>query len=153
MRYLGRLLKGPQGEVMYPGHEDPEMSYRIDERMAIDQDFFHKYNPFLLPIHPLFKDKDEHFSQFIVKHFPEYLADLESRLSENNWTYTCGNTLTIADCSTASMLFKIVASDRFEHNLILKVVMDEKLYPRSNKYLKLMENTFSSFLTNNKYDF
>ena len=153
MRYLGRKLKGPEGEFMYPGHHDPEASYRIDEQMSIDADFFSRYNPFLLPFLPQYKEKDEHFSQFIVKFFPEYLANLEARMTDNNWKYTCGNTMTIADCSVASMLFKLVSNDKFEHNLILKVVMDEKTYPKCNKFLKTMENHFSNILANSNYPF
>ena len=37
--------------------------------------------PFVLPMHPGYKDKDEHFTQFIIKHFPAYLQKVEDQFT------------------------------------------------------------------------
>ena len=61
MRYLGRKWPGPSGEILYPAHDDPELSYEIDSLMAIYEDLGSKIGPMNLPMHPEYKNKDEHF--------------------------------------------------------------------------------------------
>ena len=66
MRYVGKTNKGPNGEVLYPGNDNPDLIYFIDSRLTIDTDLMSKYNNFLLPHYQGYKNKDEHFTNFII---------------------------------------------------------------------------------------
>ena len=66
MRYLGKVHKGPNGEVIYPGNDNADLMYFIDCRLSIDGELMSVYNRFLLPFLPTYKNKDELFTNFII---------------------------------------------------------------------------------------
>ena len=78
-RYLAKIYKGREGETLYPAHEDAMLSYEIDSVMDEIDDLGPKYSPFMSPMSPEYKNKDEHFVTWIVQILPEYLAKLEAR--------------------------------------------------------------------------
>ena len=73
LRHIGRTYKGKTGMPMYPGNEDPELMYKIDEVLAWHSDYADNYMNFTLPLKPEYKEKDEHFVKFITGKFQELL--------------------------------------------------------------------------------
>ena len=55
--------------------------------------------------------------------------------------------MTIADISTTAIFFRIVSNKKFEWNLILQTMVEN--FPKTNAYLKKMEETFKDFLKDN----
>ena len=77
LRYLSKEHKGRKGEVLYPAHSDPMVSYKIDAMIDSVEDVSNTTINFLFAQLPGYKNKDEHFTQFILNHFPKFLASLE----------------------------------------------------------------------------
>ena len=119
MRYVGRAYKGRNGEVLYPGAEDPDLTFEIDDVMESAEEFIGTYVNFLIPFLPGYKDKDEHFTQFIIKHFPAFLKKLEERLTKNAKKYLVADHMTVADIAVAANLFKMPYNDNYANQHIL----------------------------------
>ena len=99
--------------------------YEIDKLCSYNDDFLPKYIPFILPIHSEYKNKDEHFLNFITTHFNVWLAHIEGILNKSNGKFLFGDTFTIADCTTGSVIIKLCLNDTYEHNLILQAVLNK----------------------------
>jgi len=72
MRYLGKTLKGPKGELLYPV-DNAGLAYDIDINLRHEGDHISLYNAFFLPIHPDYANKDANFTKYIAEDFPKYL--------------------------------------------------------------------------------
>ena len=86
-----------------------------------------KIAPFVLPVHPEYKNKDEHFLQFLVKTWPEYLSMIENTLNEKGGKYLLGSQITIADLTISAPFFRLSHNDKFDNSHILEVVIDKHL--------------------------
>ena len=119
LRYLGSVHKGRNGEDLYPGLRNPDLSYEIDEMMDKNGDRFLKWMNFFLPLMPEYKNKDEHFLTWITKTMPQWMEELEAGIVKNKGKYLLGSKITIADIQTYSVFFKLATNEKFEHNLII----------------------------------
>mgnify|MGYP002634836035 CR=1 FL=1 len=90
-RYIAATFKGPNGENLYPIHEDPMLAYKIDMVISNLEPLQKEWVNFTIPFVPGYKDKDEHFIKFICKTYPEYLSKMEERFSTNGGKYILGN--------------------------------------------------------------
>ena len=97
MRYIGKSFKGKNGENLYPCHEDPELTWEIDNLMETMEDMVGGINKFMVPFIPAYKEKDLHFTTFILETFPKFLATLEASIEKNGGSYLLGNNVTLAD--------------------------------------------------------
>ena len=70
-RYICSTYKGRKGEVLYPGNADPMLSFQIDEIGDNLNELSLYALKFIYPKNPDYKDKDIHFTNFIVKLFPD----------------------------------------------------------------------------------
>ena len=119
LRYVGKLVKGTNDQTLYPGNDDALLMHSIDCLNVYNDDFMPKYMPFALPVHPEYKNKDEHFLNFITKHLPEWMSHIEGILNKSSGKYLFGDRFTTADCTTGAVFIKLVWNDHYEHNLIL----------------------------------
>ena len=62
LRYLGRVHQGKNGEVLYPGGDNADLTYEIDSCIDTLADQTPLYVNFLFEMMPGYKDKDEHFT-------------------------------------------------------------------------------------------
>ena len=147
LRYIGKTNKGPNGEILYPGNDNPDLIYFIDSRLTIDADLMSKFNSFLLPFVPSYKNKDEHFTNFIIADFPAYLEKFEETLSKNGGPYLSGKDINIADFSAFGFFFKLVLNEQFEHYLILTAILSK--YPKTKAYVENAANMFADWRSKN----
>ena len=143
LRYVGRAYKGKNGEALYPGADDAQLSYEIDSVCDTLGDQTSLFVNFLFEMLPGYKDKDEHFTQWIVKHFPKYLAGLEERLSKGT-RYLCSDHMTIADIAVGSLFFRMVYNDSYEYCHIMQAVVNK--YPKVFAWMLVMKKDFEETL-------
>ena len=62
LRYVGAAHKGRNGERLYPGNENPEITYEIDCILDTLGEQTQYFTAFLFEMHPGYKNKDEHFT-------------------------------------------------------------------------------------------
>ena len=149
MRYIGKTFRGKSGEFLYPA--DADLMYKIDQILERNNEFAGAYSNFSNPVWPAYKNKDVHFVSYISKSYPEYLQKLEDRLSKSEGPYLLGKHMTIADCSTGAIFFKTSHNDNYEHNLILKVMINK--YPKVTVYLNKLSEDFKDLVASNKFTF
>lgn len=71
-----------------------------------------------------YKAKDTHFTNYIVTHFPAFLAKLDGLLVENGGKYLFGAKMTIADLFiTGTFFLRTSHNPLFEHQLILRAMV------------------------------
>ena len=128
MRYIAKVHKGPKGEVFYPASDDAQLMYDIDLRMNADNAIYEFSNQFILPFLPAYKNKDDHFTEFIIKVFPEYLQTVEDILTKKGKKYMYSDSITLADIFFATNIFKLCQNDKYEHSLILTAILHK--YPK-----------------------
>ena len=145
LRWVGRNHKGKNGEALYPGGDDAELSYEIDSLCDTLGDQTSLFVCFLFEQNPGYKDKDEHFTQWIVKHFPKFLAGLEERLAKGT-RYLCSDNMTIADIAVGSLFFSMVYNDSYENCHIMQAVVNK--YPKVVAWMEIMKNDFEETLKN-----
>ena len=143
MRYLAKTHKGPNGEVLYPTNDNPDLIYFIDSRLSIDGDLMSKYNQFLLPFLPSYKNKDELFTNFIISDYPAYLEQFEETLTKNGGPFLSGADINLADFSACGFFFKMVVNEQFEHYLILTAILSK--YPKTKAYVEKMCGIFADW--------
>ena len=73
LRYLAKMYKGPNEEVLYPPNSDPTLLYDTEMRIQAEQDLWAATVNFMIPLVPGYKNKDDHFVNFIINVFPKYL--------------------------------------------------------------------------------
>ena len=144
-RYLAKVYKGKEGETLYPAHDDPMLSYEIDAIMDELDDLLPKYFPFLSSISPEYKNKDEHFVNFITKFFPEYLAKTEARFEKYGHKFLLADHMTLGDISVAGLLLKTVYNDNYENCHILQAVISKDKYPKTYQWCQMITQIFKSF--------
>ena len=81
----------------------------------MNEELLPKYIGFLVPFLPMYKEKDEHFTQFIIKHFPEFLEKIEAKLTKIGGKCIVSDQMTIADCFLASTFLKLAYNDLYEN--------------------------------------
>ena len=52
MRYIGRVYKGRNGEVLYPGPQNATLNWEIDDVMEMCEEMVPKIVGFLVPFIP-----------------------------------------------------------------------------------------------------
>ena len=129
---------------MYPGHEDPELSYEIDSLMDASCNVSDKIAPFGLHVHPEYKNKDEHFLKFLVKTWPEYLTMIENTLNDKGGKYLLGSQMTIADLEISAPFFRLSHNDKFENSHILETVIDK--HPKVKSWIGNMKSIFKPWV-------
>ena len=75
---------------------------------------------------------------------PEWLEAIQNEMKEYGGKYICGKSMTVADISTFSIMFKTCSNDKFEHNLICLAIVEK--YPKVKAWLALMEETFKDYM-------
>ena len=133
-RYLAKIYKGREGETLYPAHEDPMLSYEIDAVMDEIEDLNPKVFPFMSSISPEYKNKDEHFVNFIVKFFPEYLAKLEARFEKNGQKFLLADHMTLGDIAVGALLFKTAYNENYDNCHILQAVISKDKFPKTYQW-------------------
>ena len=93
-----------------------------------------KWINFTIPFVPGYKDKDEHFINFICKDFPAHLAKIEARLAAQKGKFMLGNDLTLADFVVAIPFFLLSHNDGFEFSHIVASVVSK--YPKTNAWIE-----------------
>jgi len=67
LRYLGRVHKGRNGEVLYPGPPDPMLCGKIDVILEDLEELTYKCAVHhIVPFLPQYQQKDDHFVTFIT---------------------------------------------------------------------------------------
>ena len=95
-----------------------------------------EYLKFTLPVHPDYKDKDTHFSAFLIKTWPKWLAKLEAKLSESKGPFLLGKSLTLIDLVLSADFFKLSHDDAYENCHILEAVIEQ--YPKVKAWIGKM---------------
>ena len=72
LRYLGAKYAGEDGEHLYPGRANADLSYLIDARIDLNGDMEASYAVFLYPMNPEYEKRDKHFTNWITKIFPAF---------------------------------------------------------------------------------
>ena len=144
LRYVARAHKGKNGENLYPFHEDPELMFKIDSIITMNEDEFLKYIVrFQVPFIDAYKSKDDHFIHFITGEFDKWLAKIDDLLNKSTGKYLFGDQMTLADISTGAVFLKLNGNSHFEHNLILDAIV--RKYPRVHAYSQMIDTTFKDF--------
>ena len=60
-RFLAKQSPGKNGENLYPGAQNPELTLEIDEWIDYMYDFMPKHSFFMVPFLPQYQEKDDHF--------------------------------------------------------------------------------------------
>ncbi len=115
--------------MLYKGAEDPTQSYQIDEWVDSLEDLSGTTLNFIFPQMPGYKDKDEHFTQFIIKHFPAYLQRLEDHFSTSGFKFLAGDAMTPADTCLAAFLPRLPYNDEYANFHILQAIIQK--FPRT----------------------
>ena len=144
-RYLAKTYKGKEGETLYPAHEDPMLSYEIDAVMDELDDLNPKVFSFTSPMSPEYKNKDEHFVNFITLIFPEYLAKLEARFEKHGKNFLLADHMTLGDIAVASLLMKTLYNDNYDNCHILQAVISKDKFPKTNQWCNMIAPIFKSF--------
>jgi len=130
--------------VLYPGLSNPDLAFEIDAIISDAAAFAEPAAKFLVPVHPDYKDRDVHFAAFLVKTWPEWLAKLEAKITENGGSFLLGKKLTLADLVLGSDFFATSHSESFENSHILESVLDQ--YPKVKSWIKDLHKQFTTFL-------
>ena len=141
MRYFGKTLTN--GE-MYPGNKDPMLSYKIEEVMALNENFLWTYNRWLVPLFAEYKDRDTKIINFIAVDFPKYLEYFEDLLNKSPGKYLFGDNLTVADFHSIAHFFRLSHNELYEHNIILKRIVAK--YPKTDAYLNSVSEKFKDYM-------
>jgi len=98
---------------------------------------------FLVPFLPQYKEKDEHFTQFIIKHFPEFLEKMENKMNKNGTKYLCANNITLADIILGAFFLKLPYNDSYPNQHILQAIMEN--YPKTKALAENLRAEFDDF--------
>lgn len=80
----------------------------------------------MVPMLPTYKDKDSYFTKFITGVFQtQFLEKIEQILAESSGKYLFGDSITIADCLVGAFLLRLAGNPSYEHQLILRVIVDQ----------------------------
>ena len=113
-RYLGKIYKGRKEETLYPGADDPDLTFAIDDVLETCEALIPKFRGFLNPNIPDYKDKEKHFDDFKKTHFPKFLETMENKLKKNDDKYIATDHMTLADIAVASHLLRAAYNEQFE---------------------------------------
>mmetsp|Transcript_24742 Transcript_24742/g.38524 ORF Transcript_24742/g.38524 Transcript_24742/m.38524 type:complete len:130 (-) Transcript_24742:27-416(-) len=118
-------------------------SYQIDEWIDSMEDLSAASVNFIFPQMPGYKDKDEHFTQFIIKHFPAYLQRLEDHFSTSGMKFLAGDSMTLADLCFASFLLRLPYNDEYPNCHILQAIVQK--FPRTRDYCESLVEEFKQW--------
>lgn len=130
---MATQYKGKNGEVLYPGADDCEASYRIDRHIEMAEDNLKIFGFYLNP-----STSDAKSKEFIADGFVKFVEKLDEELScNNNELFMVGDCLTLSDISLGAFMTRFVLNPHHPHKD--KYAAVAKKYPRvwnwSNKTL------------------
>ena len=102
---------------------------------------------FTIPFFPAYKNKDDHFIEFICKSFPAHLAFIEARLAAHKGKFMLGNQLTLGDFVMAVPFFLLSHNDSFEHSHIVASVVSK--YPKVKAWIENIHSINKESLNKN----
>ena len=114
--------------------------------METCEEFISKYIGFLVPFLPMYKDRDEIFTQFIIKHFPEFLEKMEAKLTKTGKKYFVTDHMTLADIIVFSNLMKLCYNDNYANCHILQAIVEN--YPKVKAWAEVMKSDMADFIKN-----
>ena len=118
--------------------------HKIDSLNIYNDEWSTKASPFVFFLNPQYKNRDEHFLNFITDNFPAWISKIEGVLSQSGGKYLFGDSFTTADCSIGSIFLKLVWNDHFEHNLILQAVVNKS--PKIKAYAETIRDDFKDMI-------
>ena len=151
MRYLSQKYRGPNEEDLYNPISDPETAYLIDRLICEQEELVPKVVPFLIPYHPMYKNKDAAFLEFICNIFPAYLQKIEKLLKEHKGPYLLGSKITLADFVTSHLFFWIPRNPAYENSDIVAACMAN--FPLTKVWVDKMQKVCEKSLLKNKSAF
>ena len=120
------------------------MTYEIDLLLDDEVSLYDELSKFISPVNPGFKEKDKHFAAFLIKVWPEWLAKLETKISQSEGPYLLGKSVTLADLVISANFFKLSHDDTYENCHILESVIDQ--YPKVKAWIGKLHAQFASYL-------
>ena len=78
-RYLTRRFVGKEGEQLYPKNSEHDLIFKIEEIIDIQGEVFENTYKFQAPLHPEYKNKDQHRPVFLETTFPKFCETLEAK--------------------------------------------------------------------------
>ena len=137
-------MTGKNGEHLYPTPSEPELAYEIDVLCDTLEEFNQMCIKFLVPVHPEYKNRDEHFTKFITKGFPAYLKMLDEKLKENGGhKYLLSDEMTLADIIVGSYFLKLCYNDMYDNQHICQAVLSK--FPKVNEWAERIGSDFGDF--------
>lgn len=117
LRYVGRMYRGKNNELLYPGKDDCEASYEIDELVEYANDFL-KYYTFMIPKFKSYYDPSpEKANEFIVGQWTNMLLYVQIRLDrKTNHLFLVGDSITLADIALGAHFMMILHNPHVAHS-------------------------------------
>ena len=99
----------------------------------------------MIPSYNIKEQKDALFTEFICTHFPSYLEKFEKTLNQSKGPYLFGDKLTIADFHSLGFLLRMPFNDNYEHTEIMKALVGNGKYPKTEAYIKHCKTMFKDY--------
>ena len=130
LRYIAQIGTGKNGEQLYPGNDNPALSYEIDTLIEDGENFFKiAYEFATLGT----EDPENKFDSFVEVHWPQFLTKLEKRIRANSpysLHHLVGKSLTIADISIGAHILKLVYNRKVGGAYELKEILEQN-FPKT----------------------
>jgi len=147
LRYVCMSNKGRNGECLYPGHADADLTFRIESVVELMGNPFNlKIANFTFEGAPGYKDKDQNFINFIAKDLPDTMAELEAMLVANGTRYLAANHVTLADFVFGGFLLKLPYNDNYANQHIVEAVV--RKYPKTYALAETLKQDFGYYIQN-----
>jgi len=107
---------------------------------------------FIVPFDARYKNKDEHFTNFICEWLPNFLSNMEKHLASRKVKWLAGNNITLADFNVGAHVMRLAYNPRYENKHIVQTVIAK--YPLSKAWAEQFRDyTQEWFGCNNEYQF
>ena len=128
MKWIAQSCVGMNGETLYPGNMNAEVSYEIDNMIEISDGTLSTFNAYLNP--PVSDEKAKEMAEGGLR---KLFFKIDEQLKCNgNPNFVVGNHMTTADISLGAFILKYVYNQHQPHR---KIYGDElKNFPRVNQW-------------------
>lgn len=139
VRYLSTVYKGKDGEIMYPGTSDPELSWEIDSLFEFGDDMIYTNQNFLSPLFADPSKVEELLPNWLENHWGGYWKRVNDSLASRpeGSTGIFGTGITCADMAACAHLGRFAYNSTFDR---CDVHLEElKKYPHASQYAEEMK--------------
>ena len=123
MRYFAKTYKAKDGSCFYPGPADPLKSYQIDLFLDSQDNWFVETAKFQVPLLDSYKNKDQHFIEYVTDLLPIHLKKIEETLKNKKTKFLCGDHITLADFAYGVHILRHAYNHKFEHEHIVRAAI------------------------------